>query len=204
VKLGCFGQGADASFLDANPLPRNIQFELVAGAYFVLGGADLRPEEPDYTLLYHGRRVGLAVKRLTSLSANTLKTRLREAADQLLASSLEGFAVVNLDGWLTDLSADSSDDIGVMFVEQLRDAYRPIQRVVRSRHALRGVLIFGTWVRCVRVGKQRQLLWKSPFQFLGFGENTTENEAFLEYFSTLRLRWEASFRELADLLQPAA
>jgi hypothetical protein len=142
-RLSSFGGGTDSPTGEANPKARNTQFELVVGAHFLLGGADVRPEEPDYSLLYHGRRVGLAVKRLTSINPNTLGTRLREAADQISTTFGEGFAVVNLDGWISDLAGASAEEVGRKFMAQLNEAYDRMIKLVAPKDGFLGVFILG-------------------------------------------------------------
>jgi hypothetical protein len=203
-KFACFGEGTDHPAADSNPLARNTQFELLAGSYFVLGGGHVLPDEPDFSLLYGGRRVGIAVKRLSSVNPNTLNTRLREAADQLAAAQGVGFVCVNLDSWLSDLTGNSAEEVGARFTEALKDAYRPIGRNASRRPAILGILIFGTWLAWARAEGKRQLVWKSPFQFIGLGDSPEEERQFLEYMSGLRHSWEGSFTDLGALLSPAA
>ena len=202
--LVAFFEGADTPSADSNSDARNIQFELVVGAHLVLGGAHILPLEPDYSLRYQGADVGLAVKRLTSTNPNTLATRLREAVGQIEGTKGVGFVAVNLDNWITDLGADSLEEVAGQFQRQLLAAHEQVAKIAARKRTLLGVLIFGTWLRWVRVDGRRRLEWREPFQFLGFGESAGEQERFDEYFIAFRARWVASMTELGTLLKAAA
>lgn len=201
-RLVCFGQGADSPKGEANPWARNTQFEVVVGAHFLLGGADVQAEEPDYSLLYNRRRVGLAVKRLTSLKPGTLVTRLKEAVEQISDTFGEGFAVVNMDSWITNLSGGSPEEVGAQFQSQLREAYRGMLKVV-PKMELRGIIILGTWLRWQRIDGRRQLEWRNPFQFIGLADDEKDEAEFLQYMENLRARWENSMSELSVHLAPS-
>lgn len=201
-RLVCFGYGADLAKGEPDPWARNTQFEVVVGAHFLLGGADVLPVEPDYSLLYNGRRVGLAVKRVTSVKPDTLVTRLKGAVDQIGGTFGEGFAVVNLDGWITDLSGGTLEEVGAQFQIQLREAHRAMLKVV-PKAELRGIIILGTWLRWLRVDGKRRLEWRSPFQFIGLADDDKDEKEFMEYMDGLRARWENSMSELSVHLAPS-
>lgn len=201
-RLVCFGYGADSPVGEAKSWGRDTQFELTVGAHFVLGGADVQPEEPDYSLLYNGRRVGLAVKRLSSTNPATLAKRLRGAVQQISGSFGEGFAVVNLDSWITDLAGGSAEEVGAKFTAQLQDAYASIVKVVVPKEQLLGIIILGTWLRWNCVAGRRQLEWHSPFQFIGFADDQRAEREFLEYMEGLHARWKNSMLELSVHLSP--
>lgn len=202
--LDAFHLGADLARAESNATPRNIQFELVAGAHLVLGGADIRPQEPDYRLLYHGAYVGIAVKRLTSTNTNTLCTRLREAVSQIESSTGVGFVAVNLDNWITDLASGTPDEVGRHFQQQLIDAHREVVNLADRKATLLGALIFGTWLRWLMQDGRRSLDWRNVFQFVGFVDSAAERQRFDEYFGPLRDRWANSVGELGVLITAAA
>ncbi len=200
-KFTAFFEGADMPSQDANPHARNTQFELVAATHFLLGGADLRHEEPDFTILFHGTYVGLAVKRLTSVRPATLSARLREGVRQIERAKGIGFIAVNLDNWITDLPGDEPEEVGRRFEAQLTDAYREIAKLAARKSTLLGIAILGTWLRWRKDNSQRRLEWQNPFQMVGFADDDADQKRFDEFFPPLRARWETSMIELGSLIQ---
>lgn len=203
-RLRALLSGSDTPAADPDPMSRNIQFEMVAGAHLVLGGADLVPEEPDYSMLYHGRRVGIAVKRLTSVLPAKVNDRLREAVKQIEGSFREGFAIVNLDGWITDLSGGTTEEVGRQFATQLQTAYPEIMKVARRKESLLGILIMGTWSRWQLIDGKRQLEWHTPLQLIGFNDTDEQERAFYEFMGPMQERRAKSMLELQLLIQRPA
>jgi hypothetical protein len=204
-RLRQLAKGAELPEDDSQTKPRDTQFELMTGANLILGGADIVPQDPpDYTLLYHGRRVGVEAKRLTSLNSERVGARLSEAAKAILKTTGEGFVALNLDGLIEDLSGESPEEVGGKFNHQLREAHEQIQES-SERKALLGALIFGTWNEW-RFGNGRpELRWQRPVQLIGFGdEGSLERAQFFEYFESFHGRWKASMGELGRLLDTRA
>lgn len=108
--------GADLPETDSNPLARNTQFELYVGALFAMGGVPVTLAEPDLVFNYLGRPCGLAAKRVSSFRKAT--RRAKEAADQILASGIEGVVVINTDV-LLKISPESPDTTATL-AERLR------------------------------------------------------------------------------------
>ena len=200
-KFTAFFEGADTPSQDANPHARNTQFELVAATNFLLGGADLRSEEPDFSVLFHGAYVGLAVKRLTSISPATLTSRLRKGVQQIEGTTGVGFIAVNLDNWITDLTVDSLDQVGRRFEVQLTDAYKEIAKLAARKTTLLGIAILGNWLRWRTDNGSRRLEWRNPFQMFGFTDTEPDKKRFDEFFPPLRARWEVSMGEFGRLVE---
>ena len=202
-RLKYLGKGADLPAKDSKPW--DTQFELMVGANLILGGADLEPQEPpDCTLLYHGRRVGVEAKRLTSLKGQKVRDGLRDAAKAFLNTTGEGFVAFNLDNWIEEfIPVTDPEEFGKAFDSQVREAHKQIQ-AASERRALLGAFVFGTrneW----RFGDGKpQLVWQNPMQLIGFGdEGSREHPDFLAFFGPLRERWEASMTELGRYLHPS-
>lgn len=193
-------EGADTAAGDSNTTARNVQFELLVGAYLILGGADLRPEEPDYRFLYHGEYVGIAVKRLTSVNPNTLFGALRDAARQLQGSTGRGLIALNLDTWLQDLAAEDSEQVGARFQQQLHDAYRQLEKI-SAKDAVLGFFIRGTVLKWVLEGPKPMIDWRSPAQVIVFSETPADVERFKEYFQPLQRTLERSIEEFGRVIQ---
>lgn len=202
-KFLCFEEGADLPAHDGNPGARNTQFELLSGAHLILGGGEITPVEPDYSLEYGGARVGVAVKRLTSINPNTLNTRLRGAADQLAGTYGTGFVVLNLDGWLTNLDFDKAEEVGRQFETDLLEAYKPLARVGGRRPAVLGFIILGTWLSWHKDGGHRSLVWKGPFQVIGLADSDEAKGRLDSYFEGFSRTWQASMTAAGALLAPA-
>ncbi len=124
--------GADKEHVDSNPKARNTQFELFVAALLVLGGAEVISGEPDLRLLYWGRHVGIAAKRVRSTSHDQIEKRILEGARQLGKNRLEGFVAINIESGLKSLEAESEALFGGCFdVSRGRD--RASERILESR-----------------------------------------------------------------------
>jgi len=193
-------EGADLASADTNTRPRDIQFELSVGSFFIMGGADIRPVEPDYDLLFHMERLGIAVKRLSSIKPARVLQRLRKATRQIETSTGTGFVAMNLDSWINDLGADNVEGVGEQFNAQLQDAHREIAKV-SGRDALRGVLVLANWSQWSFDGPKPQIEYRNPTQFIPFGDPEDENVAqCLDFMDGVRARFDASLGEISRLM----
>ncbi len=199
--LSGFLFGADLPSEDANPLPRNTQFEAYVAATLILSGLTVTRAEPDFRMLFHGEDVGVAVKRLTSTKPSKVYDRLREATHQIRDSELQGFAAVNLDPWLSDLGDDSDPEaVGVLFNEQLKNAHQQLDKVSERPHLL-GVILVAHWGRFVfRDGGPPGLDWRTPTQIITFTETAADATRMQEFFGPARARLENSLRGIEKLV----
>lgn len=203
--LSAFLFGADLPSEDANPHPRNTQFEAYVAASLILSGLTITRAEPDFRMLFHGEEVGVAVKRLTSIRPTKVYDRLREATNQIRDSALKGFAAVNLDPWLTDLGDDSDPEaVGVRFNQQLENAHQQLDKVSERPHLL-GVILVAHWSRFIfRDGGPPELDWRTPTQIITFTETEAEVILMQEFFGPARARLENSLRAIEKLVATSA
>lgn len=194
-------EGADLPAEDSNQKARSTQFELLVGANLILGGTDIRPEEPDYRLLYHGDYVGVAAKRVRSLNPDRVRGLLRDALDQFERYDCRGFIALNLDRWIVDLASEDIREVGRLFNEQLQGAHKEIGKISGNERLL-GAMIFTNWSRWCFDGPKPTIDWRAPAQFVGFGDTLIEQRRFEEFFGPFRSRWEANMEELGRLLEP--
>lgn len=199
--LSAFLEGADLSSNDSNSQARNFQFEAFVAATLVLSGVSIERAEPDFRFTYHGRSVGLAVKRLTSIKENALKARLSDAVAQLQASDLRGFVAVNLDAWITDLPADRTPEtVGASFVEQLRGAHRTLGSAARKTSTM-GALLFSHYSRWHFDAPEPELEFRVVTRTIGFSEDEEDERRFNEFFRPAEARMTNSWQSVHRLIQ---
>ena len=196
-------RGAELPREEKNPKGRNTQFELYVAAMLVLGGRDVWPGEPDLRMLYRdGETVGIAVKRVTSLNVNTLRSELRDAAQQLVGQQLRGFVALNLDPYLDQLRTDGDvEELGASFNSLLVEARRLIFEQ-GAKDALLGAFVFGNKIVWSFGDTKPRMTWHSPRQFLMFTENEREVEASREVFEPLQARLENALVRIGDHVAP--
>lgn len=198
--LAAFLSGADLPLEDANPYARNTQFEAYVGATLVLSGLSVTRAQPDFRMQFHGREVGVAVKRLTSTKPAKVYDRLREATHQLRDASLNGFAALNLDPWVTDLGDDPDPTaVGALFNQQLEDAHEQLDKASERPHLL-GVIIIAHWSRFVFGAQRPELDWRAPTQIITFTETEFDVARMQEFFGPARARLENSLRDIERLI----
>jgi hypothetical protein len=194
-------RGAELPAGESNPKARNTQFELYTVASLVLGGADVRPGEPDCTFLYHGNYIGVAAKRLTSTKPLTLQAEVRDAAKQLSSHGLCGFVALSLDAWLAELEiGEDPSVVGRSFTKLLQEAYRCLDRV-SAREAVLGAMLHGHLNRWHFDDAMPRLEWHAPSQFVGFTDTEMEVARFRQFFGPLRDRFEGRLAEIASHVQ---
>ncbi|HEX8695231.1 MAG TPA: hypothetical protein VF746_22660 [Longimicrobium sp.] len=135
--------GSDLADDDTNSLPRDTQFELFAAAFLTMGDVPVRYQEPpDLVFLYNQREVGLAVKRVKSLSQ--LPRRFKKGIEQLDRSGLNGFVAVNADVLIRDIGLDgTAEELGKRFSARLNALAAIDARFASDPRAL-GRFTFGT------------------------------------------------------------
>lgn len=137
AKLRLMLSGAATADQDANPEPRNTQFELYVGGILTMGGARIVLEEPDLGLDFGGQRVGIAAKRVRSLKR--VLPIVREATDQIRRSARPGFVALNVDVLVKNTGAPSA-------TIRLGDRLAALARVdeeVRALPEVLGTMVFG-------------------------------------------------------------
>lgn len=136
--------GSDDAATDANGLARNTQFELYVAALLTMGGAEIRLAEPDLQVLYRGRHLGVAIKRMSSINPVTLESRLQEAAAQVANSTSVGYIAINIDVHLRGRTLPT--DLGARNV-LYDEAVDHVNRVVDDRRGIldniSGLFVFG-------------------------------------------------------------
>jgi hypothetical protein len=140
-KLETMLGGPDIAADETNPIARNTQFELYAGACLAFGGVSLQLEEPDLVFQYQHLLTGIAAKRVRS-SAQLAK-RAKEAADQIEKSGMPGFVAVNVD----QIMKPSGASHGVGLDQQVPDL-KQVEATLSNRRGVLGVITFGrraTW-----------------------------------------------------------
>ena len=137
AKLEMMLSGAATTDVDANPLARNIQFELYIGATLAMGGARVTIEEPDLALEFLGERVGVAAKRVRSVSQ--LGRRVDDAVDQIKRSGRAGFVAVNVDVLVKNTGAPSA----VIRLDERLEPLAAMDAKLRQAPEVLGSMVFG-------------------------------------------------------------
>lgn len=129
--------GSDVEGEDRNPLARNTQFELYVRAMMVMGDVPVRLAEPDLQIRYVDLEVGVAAKRVRSMSQ--LMKRIDEAVGQIETSAMSGIVAVNVDLILKAFGSGSVD------TAQLDERLAILQEVdvhLAAKDSVVGSLIF--------------------------------------------------------------
>jgi len=198
-------RGASTEKDDKNPHARNTQFELLVAASLVLGGADIRQEEPDFSMLFHGKRVGIAVKRVRSLKTETLRSELVDAARQIRDSTRIGFVAANLDSRINELDTSSDlDRLGKSFHEQVSVAHDTMHEI-SEREAVIGYMFYGSWFGWALDGEMPRLEFHVPAQIRCFTTNAAQTARCFEFFGPLHQRHSRCLATIMQLIsRPAA
>jgi hypothetical protein len=86
---------------ERNSAARNFQFELSVGAWLTAGGVEGRLAEPDLQIMFLGRSIGVAAKRVSS--RKQLLRRVKDAIAQIDASGMDGLIAINVDPLIDEL-----------------------------------------------------------------------------------------------------
>jgi hypothetical protein len=87
--------GNRLSLEDKDTTARNYQYQLYIGSFFEKRGVPVLYQEPDLEILFNNQRIGMAVKRVSSIDKIT--SRIREAEKQIEKSGIDGIIVISLD-----------------------------------------------------------------------------------------------------------
>jgi hypothetical protein len=202
--LAALLRGADTPIGESKSTPRDTQFELLTAAMFILGGADVKPGEPDLRFLYHGRYVGIAAKRVRSLQTATLRDALRDAARQIQGATKVGFVAMNLDTRLQELDTSGASTVGASFNAQVHDAHQQLFDI-SEKEAILGGLLFGTFFGWNLERAIPRMEFYMPFQIQSFTMTDEDVRRTREFFEPWRARLAASIAEVIPLVsRPAA
>lgn len=120
---------------------RNIEFELAVAARLVLGGILVFAGEPDLRFQFGGELMGVAVKRVSSLNDNQIKTAIKRGVHQIKESRLRGHLALRLESRLNEIAATPG---GSEFLSGVDQAYRVIEdfrQYFEKDRAVAGVMI---------------------------------------------------------------
>lgn len=121
---------------------RNVQFELLVGAWLASGGASVRSGEPDLRVMIGEEEIGVAVKRLRS--RRRLRTRLDGAVAQIEKSPSRGIVALCVDAWLDELPlAAGPAALGVEFDRSFPEFDAHLDRLSVNERVY-GLLAIGT------------------------------------------------------------
>jgi hypothetical protein len=151
AKLETMLSGAATAALDANALARNTQFELYVGATLAMGGASVSIEEPDLTMKFLGHQVGIAAKRVRSVSQ--LSKRVDDAVDQIRRSGRPGFVAVSVEVLVNNTGAPSA----VIRLDERLAALAAMDARLRQVPEVLGSMVFGRDTRWIFGGERPQV-----------------------------------------------
>lgn len=198
--LIAFLEGADLPSDDADPRPRNLQFEATTAAFLIHSGLAVTRSEPDFRIQFFGESAGVAVKRVTSLKASKVYDRMREGAHQLRDNRCRGFLALSIDNWVTDLGNDRDPAaVGALFDEQVREAYKQLDRM-SERSVVLGVFLTVSWSRWDIRDGMPYLQWSVPQRIESFTDAEFSVAQYASYFDPARARQEKSLRDLVALV----
>ncbi len=169
----------------ANPCRAwDFQFELFVAAQLVLGGLEASDGEPDLRFRYGYEEVGIAVKRLTSLSTNQVRRNVRKAAEQIQTSKLRGWFALNLDTTFREVPVHGEREELIPRFEAAFDSIKSITEEVSSQNDILGVLAYGHlsgWT--FRADAKPELLIRAPFRWVHWRGDDPAGELLFKDFS---------------------
>lgn len=200
--LNALVRGAESSMKERDPRPRSTQLEMLAATKLLLGGADVRMEEPDLTFLYHKARLGGAVKRITRNRAETVARAVASAVDQLRRNELPGFVILSLDPFVDGIeTALSAGEFGEDFNRRVVEAHRSIEgQALNEERFLLGAIVLGHHSRMDFSAEPPRLEWAEATQFLRFTDDADEIAKAKEFFGPLGDRLWNNMGNAAQLL----
>jgi len=190
-KLEMMLSGADTEDEDKNPLARNTQFELYAGATLIMGDVRTRLAEPDLRADYLGREISIAAKRVRS--AKQLTKRAKDAVDQITDSGLPGIAALNVDLLLRKTGAGDLD------TEQLAErlaAIKEVDKLLSKHEEVLGSLIFARDAVWKFSGDKPSVALASWHRFAVYPRTPEEKERGEEFWRKARERIDARMDNL--------
>lgn len=133
--------GSDLPEDDRNHLHRNTAFELVVAAFLTMGDVPVVIEEPDLQIWLGERVLGVAAKRVQG--AGAIRSRMKEASEQIAASATPGIVAINADVILLGVTpVGNAEEKGQTVDEYLAEVHRADDELVPVPH-LAGRIAFG-------------------------------------------------------------
>lgn len=195
--------GADSASEEGDPKPRSSQFEMTVAARLILGGADVRREEPDLRFLYFGEYVGVAAKRIRRNRVRTVEEALRDATHQLTRQGVRGFIAFSVDPWLDGLRMrDGVEAYWREFNLQLADIHQLIARTDDTPYVM-GVFLFGHASGWRFENGEPRLEWSEGLQIARFSNDPVEIERSSEFLEPFRERMWNGLAEVHRLIMPS-
>jgi hypothetical protein len=162
-----FGGKLDGS--EKTTTARDYAFELFVAAYLTIAGRFVTDGEPDLRFLYAlDERVGVAVKRVTSLAKKQLAERIGDAVRQIDASGRRGWIAVNLDTRFHGRKLFGNQDEVVRSFDDAFNTLLPLADAHSANRMVMGILAFGYLSEWTDEGDKPGLMWSTPFRYHGF------------------------------------
>jgi hypothetical protein len=163
---------------------RNVQFELLLGAWFTCGGAAVRIAEPDLRVIVGGEELGIAAKRIRS--RRQIRKRIHKAVAQVLRGPGRGFPALCVDALLDDLDQLGDPDVlGRQFDECFPEFDDEIARL-EGEPRIYGLLAMGTRAGWVPGSTPPQLDIGSFIKFRALIRNPGEQVRFNNFWEDFR------------------
>jgi len=182
--------GNEVEKSDQHPHARNMQFELSVGAALVLGGKTARFAEPDYRMLYHGRTVGVAAKRIRG--AGSLTDRLKDAVCQIQRSGLRGFVAIGADR----ITVQSPTGEKGRPIETVVPDAAQIDAMLRTKAEVLGRLLILREIAWVRNTPKPQIVLGHRYHAQCFTDSAEAVRQAEEFFGDLFARMRESLRSM--------
>jgi hypothetical protein len=180
---------------------RNIQFELLTAARFVLGHVGVREGEPDMIISFGAESVGVAAKRLTSLSESQVRKRVHAAIRQIERTPYRGIVAVNLEGRLGPAPSDGEAAKLFAAADRAFDIVGELAQESVNNDRVLGMIAFDSLIRAGTLQSRNaypSLNATTPVRYWICG-NILDRLADMQFFATWRDRWLAALSEaLAD------
>jgi len=185
-----------------DPHPRNIQFELYVAAMLVLGSLEVTDGEPDLRLLYGTETIGVAAKRLTSLTPTQADRNFGKAVDQIARSRLRGLVAINLDSRFSGKPSTMPREERLANFEATFNTLAPIIEAYRvpNPHVL-GYLAFGhlsEWFLDPSNENKPGLMTHAPFRWFGWPNTAQEKQLYLAFSDAWRSRVETHLERISS------
>lgn len=170
-------------------------------ALLVLGSFEVERGEPDLRFLYGYEKVGIAAKRIRSLSTNALKSRVDKAVDQIEETRYRGWIALNLDTRFASISPLAGrDDLLRKFDNAFDSVNSGLARHVENQNVL-GLMAYGfvsEWRAPAEFGEPRQLAVSFPFRWLVWtGVDPAEDLLFKDVVEGWQRRVQEQFANIS-------
>ena len=174
---------------------RDAQFEMFVAAALRLGGADVRSAEPDLTFLLGPERVGIAAKRVSSLSERQLSKHIRKAADQIHRSGRRGFVALNLDSRLADIDLPVASAERLPLFEAAFQALESHEEWLANLPNVLGIMVYGYAAKWHTGESLPELTTATPLRWFHWWDDAGTKLLFEEFVQ----RWGRGFEASMEL-----